>query len=96
MHRPAAVDVDRLAGDEGGIVGGEESDGAGDVSGKTASLERLQVIQAEGEVLLVGKHLQLGLGLDRTRSDGVYGYSVASDSRASVRAKPTIPALDAT
>src|SRR5262245_55554324 len=38
---PSAVDVDGLAGDEGGVIAGEERDGADEILRHLAALDRL-------------------------------------------------------
>src|SRR5579885_1475630 len=43
IHRPAAVDVDELPGDEGDLIGGQEDRRPDDIVGCSASLHRLDV-----------------------------------------------------
>src|SRR5215813_15572041 len=50
VHVRAAVDVDRLAGDEVAVVGGEEDDGADEVLGLLIALEGA-FFSAVGELL---------------------------------------------
>src|SRR3569833_2267319 len=78
MHDPAAVDIQRLAGDEARRVGGEEGESVGDVVGAAASLQRLMAEDEARIALRFGMDL-LGVGREGARRDRVDGNAVGAE-----------------
>src|SRR5918997_4259338 len=78
VHRPAAVDHDGLAGDEGAFVAGEEGGQVSDVLGGAAALEGLLLEDAAVEGFLVGVD-PLGVGRKGAGRDRVHGNAVGPD-----------------
>src|SRR5271163_307174 len=75
---PAAVDADGLAGDEGGVVGGEEGDHRRDLvwGAEAADRDRFRALgKADFEVVAIFAAVgaDRARGADRAGADGVYG-----------------------
>ena len=78
MHYPAAVDVERLAGDEARLVRDQEGDGGSDVGGDAASLHSLMVEHEALIALGIGMD-RLGIGREGAGRDRVDGDAVAAE-----------------
>ena len=95
MHRPAAVDHDGLARDEGGGVAGEEGDQVPDVLRGATALEGLLLQYAAVERLLVGVD-PLCVGREGAGEMALTVIPSGPTSRASVRVKPMMAPLEET
>src|SRR5690348_4862608 len=73
-HDPAAVHLDRLAGDEAGLVAGQEEDGIGHVLRRAAELQALLGQDIPHQLFAVRMHLLGGGG------EGAGGYRVDRDA----------------
>src|SRR3712207_5988344 len=78
VQRPAAVDHDGLAGDEGGLVAGKEDGEVAYVLRVAAALEGLLLEDAAVERLLIGVD-SFGVGREGAGRDGVDGDAVGTD-----------------
>src|SRR5215213_2453705 len=92
VHRPAAVDHDGLAGDEGGGVAGEEGDQVPDILRGAAALEGLLFEDAAVERLLVRVD-PLCVGREGAWGDSVDGDALGPDLAGERAGKADDPAF---